>query len=120
MLTNSIYIRDVRVRRYSEYLADEGHQVDIVCLASEDGLPQSTRPEIRVFPLPFSRHRLEGMGLVLNWLVCAAMMFAVTTRLAMQHRYDLIHVHNMPDFLVFCALIPRLRGSLIIRDASTS
>jgi len=34
----------------------------------------------------------------------------------MRKRYDLIHVHNMPDALVFSALLPRLCGCKIILD----
>ena len=30
--------------------------------------------------------------------------------------YDLIHVHSVPDFEVFAALWPKLRGSKIILD----
>ena len=33
-----------------------------------------------------------------------------------RHRYDLIHVHNMPDFLVFAAWFPRLTGTKVILD----
>ena len=33
-----------------------------------------------------------------------------------RHRYDLIHVHNMPDFLVFAAWFPKLTGAKIILD----
>ena len=31
-------------------------------------------------------------------------------------RYDVIHVHNMPDFLVFAALYPKLTGAKVILD----
>jgi glycosyltransferase involved in cell wall biosynthesis len=33
-----------------------------------------------------------------------------------QRRYDLIHVHNVPDFLVFAAWYPKLKGAKIILD----
>lgn len=35
---------------------------------------------------------------------------------SMSLKYDLVHVHNMPDFLVFSALPARLRGSRVILD----
>ena len=31
-------------------------------------------------------------------------------------RYDLVHVHSVPDFLVFSAWLPKLRGAKIILD----
>jgi glycosyltransferase involved in cell wall biosynthesis len=33
-----------------------------------------------------------------------------------QTRYDLVHVHNVPDFLVFAAWLPKLTGAKIILD----
>jgi glycosyltransferase involved in cell wall biosynthesis len=114
MLTHSVYDRDIRVRRYAEYLADEGHCVDIVCLESESGESQTRHPNIRVFPLSMTRNRKEGLGLVVNWGITALMMFILSSRLDIKRRYDLAHVHNMPDFLVFCVLFQRLRGCPVI------
>jgi glycosyltransferase involved in cell wall biosynthesis len=41
--------------------------------------------------------------------------FALAWR-SIRRRYDLVHVHNMPDVLVFSALVPRLLGSKVILD----
>jgi len=38
------------------------------------------------------------------------------TRLYFEKKHDVMHIHNMPDVLVFCALIPRLAGAKIILD----
>jgi glycosyltransferase involved in cell wall biosynthesis len=38
------------------------------------------------------------------------------TRRGLRWRYDVVHVHNMPDFLAFAALVPKLRGARIILD----
>jgi glycosyltransferase involved in cell wall biosynthesis len=114
MLTHSVYARDIRVRRYSEYLAEEGHCVDIVCLGTEDRAAQSSHPNITVYPLPFSRSRHEGLGLMVNWLLTALMMGVLSTILEARHGYNIVHVHNMPDFLVFCPLLSRLRGVPVI------
>jgi len=114
MITHSVYVRDTRVRRYAEPLADEENCVDVICLASEDGKPQSNHPNIVVHALPMTRTRREGLAHVFEWIYAALMMFVYCSRLDLRHRYDLIHVHNMPDFLVFSALIPRLRGCPVI------
>jgi len=34
----------------------------------------------------------------------------------LSQKYDLVHVHSVPDFLVFAALFPRLRGVPVILD----
>ena len=38
------------------------------------------------------------------------------TREHIRERYDLIHVHSVPDFEVFAALFPKLTGSKVILD----
>ena len=42
--------------------------------------------------------------------------FVYLTSRSFKRRYDLVHVHNMPDVLVFSALIPKLLGAKVILD----
>ena len=39
-----------------------------------------------------------------------------TTWLQLKKRYRVVHVNNMPDFFVFCALLPKLMGAKVILD----
>ncbi len=41
---------------------------------------------------------------------------AILAGRALKRRYDLVHVHNMPDVLVFSALVPKLLGAKVILD----
>jgi glycosyltransferase involved in cell wall biosynthesis len=41
---------------------------------------------------------------------------ALITAKHLRFRYELIHVHSVPDFLVFAAWVPRLTGSRVILD----
>ena len=41
---------------------------------------------------------------------------AALTGLHKRNRYDVIHIHNMPDFLVFAAWYPKLTGAKLILD----
>jgi glycosyltransferase involved in cell wall biosynthesis len=56
----------------------------------------------------------DYLGRILKFLVRAG--WAVTRRHLTGARYDLIHVHNIPDFLVFAALVPRFTGARVILD----
>lgn len=114
MITHSVYSRDVRIRRYAEYLAKEGFLVDIVCLSSETEDYREPYPGVRVFPIPWTKNRKEGLLQTMEWLVAVFMMFLYTSFLDIKYRYDLVHVHNLPDFIVFAALIPKMRGCPIL------
>ena len=46
---------------------------------------------------------------------CAKSSFYLS-RLQLKRKYDLVHVHNVPDFLVFSAWLPKLAGAKIILD----
>lgn len=70
-----------------------------------------------VHRLPVRRHR--GSGLVvelIEYLTFFILAFARLTRLHWRKRYNVVQVHNLPDFLVFVALIPKLTGARIILD----
>lgn len=114
MITHSIYERDTRVRRYAEYLVRDGFLVDIISLRPEDDVPGAQPAGLRVYHIPHRRIRREGLSQAFEWLFAAFLMFVYTTALDIRYGYDLVHVHNMPDFLVFCAILPRLRGVPVI------
>ena len=42
--------------------------------------------------------------------------FAFLTLRSWVRRYDLVHVHNMPDVLAFAALVPKLQGAKVMLD----
>jgi glycosyltransferase involved in cell wall biosynthesis len=114
MVTYTIYERDSRVRRYAECLAQDGHRVDVICLAQDSGPTQREIKNVFIHPIQRTKHRREGLGQVVEWLICALLMGLRLTGLDRRRRFDLIHIHNMPDFLVFCAIVPKLRGCPVI------
>jgi glycosyltransferase involved in cell wall biosynthesis len=117
VLLYSYFASDARPRREAEALVQEGMEVDLICLrqnASEPPLESIHGVNVRRMPLSRLRQGkftyLQQYSLFLGW--CAA---ALTWR-SLRKRYDLVHVHNMPDFLVFSALAPKLRGASIMLD----
>ena len=117
MLAYTFYDFDNRVRRYAETLAQEGHSVDVIALR----LPQrsfiTSENAVRVIGIQrrsgTERSKFSYLLKLALFLLKAAVLLSI---LRMRKRYDIIHVHNVPDFLVFAALIPKLSGSRIILD----
>ena len=54
--------------------------------------------------------------MILEWLTFMVRATAKVTRLHFAQRYDVVHVHNMPDFLVFSAIIPKIFGAKVILE----
>ena len=109
---------DHRILRYANALADRGDEVDVLALGGEH--PPLYRG---YFGSLWMRH-LQGRDYsetskwdylfkILSFNVRA---FVTLSLGVFRRRYDLIHVHNIPDFLVFSALMPRLTGTRIILD----
>jgi glycosyltransferase involved in cell wall biosynthesis len=118
MITYSSYEFDNRVRRYAESLAARGDEVDVLAVAWENKGARTTFLDgVKVTRL--SRKMTFGKGLFTYFAhVCRFPLaaFGVVSARVLAKPYDFVHVHNMPDFLVFCALFARLRGAKVILD----
>ncbi len=112
----SYYPADPRVRREAEAMAAVGAEVDIYCLRGPGERPLETINGITVRRLPLERQRASRGRYMLqyaNFLLQAFLRLAFTGAKA---PYSLVHAHNMPDFLVFAALVPKFRGAKVILD----
>lgn len=117
MVVHSYYPADVRVRRECEALADRGDQVDLICLQKENEKNEERIDNVTVYRLPVQHQRGQGaLAYIIEYLNFFVRAFFCLTRLFMKNRYPIVQVHNMPDFLVFTTLIPKLFGSKILLD----
>jgi glycosyltransferase involved in cell wall biosynthesis len=113
----SHYLSDPRPRRSAEILAQHGADVEVICLRAGENEPAHeivNGVSIRRVPLK----RLRGGKVSYIWQYSAfifAALFLLTVR-SCRRRYHLIHVHNMPDVLVFSALVPKMFGARVILD----
>lgn len=118
MLAYSFYESDNRVMRYARALAERGDEVDVVALGSDKEQPQSEKIDgVNVHRIQSRKRNEQGKFTYLFRMVrfCLKSSF-VLGRFQLRHRYDLVHVHNIPDFLVFSAWFPKICGAKIILD----
>ena len=111
------YELDYRVRRYAELLADGKNRIDVIALRDQSGESFSTLNGVNIHKIQERNYRETGLASYLKNYICFMVSGSILlTRMYFRHRYKIIHVHNVPDFLVFMALIPRLFGAKIILD----
>lgn len=117
MVVYSYYEFDLRVRRYAEALVQRGAEVDVIALRSED---QSSYELFEGVHLHRIQQRIVNEKSKLSYLIKLLSFFVRSfwflTRAQWSRKYDLIHVHSVPDFEVFAALVPKLLGARIILD----
>jgi glycosyltransferase involved in cell wall biosynthesis len=117
MLSYSFYESDNRVRRYAETLVRRGYQVDAVALR-KDGQPRyESLNGVRICRI---QDRIRDEKNKFSYLYRLLKFFVNSTFfISKQHlhrRYDLIHVHSVPDFEVFATFFAKMTGARIILD----
>lgn len=119
MITHSPYESDNRVTRYAESLAARGDHVDVLALRRSPALAvEETLAGVNVFRLQerYSKSERSKLDFFLPWFRFMRVSARWLRRSHAQQPYDLVHVHNMPDFIVFAAWYPKLKGAKIILD----
>lgn len=121
MIAYTNYVTDARVRREAETLAARGFHVR--CLTNRNGATATSRMisgvEVRELAVPKYRGKstIAYMGSYLRFLAYAT---AACAMLVFKNEVDVVHVHNLPDFLVFAGLLPRLMGRKVVLDIHDS
>jgi glycosyltransferase involved in cell wall biosynthesis len=117
VLLYSEYPADPRPRRAAEAMIGAGMEVDLFCLSETDNEPREEVVRgVRVFRLPMKRSRANKWSYFWRYGRFLLSSFWFLTRRGLSGRYALVHVHNMPDILVFSALLLKLRGTKVILD----
>jgi len=116
MLLYSYYPHDPRPRREIEALLQGGYQVDLICLRENGQKKKKKKYGCNVYRVNLQRSRESKFKYIQLYLSFCIRSFFVLNWRYIKNRYDVVHAHNMPDFLVFPAIIPKIFGSKIILD----
>jgi glycosyltransferase involved in cell wall biosynthesis len=117
MLGYTFYEIDSRVRQYARALVERGDEVEFIGLRKPGQPAEDIVEGVRVFRIQERSFDEKGK---LSYLFKLLRFFAksaiVMSRHNLRHRYDVVHVHSVPDFLVFAAWLPKLTGATIVLD----
>ena len=117
MLAYSFYESDNRIMRYADALAQRGDTVDVIALRSQDTTEYENIKNVNVYRIQKrminEKHKITYLYRLTAFLFRSSLFI---THRHFKYPYDLIHVHSVPDFEVFAALLPKLNGAKIILD----
>lgn len=117
MLAYTFYERDNRVMRYAEAAAERGDSVDVIALRQPNERADEWICGVHLYRIQNrvrdERTKLAYLLRVLRFLVQSSFVLSIRH---WRRPYDVVHVHSMPDFLVFAAWFPRLMGVPVILD----
>jgi glycosyltransferase involved in cell wall biosynthesis len=113
----SHYPSDPRPRRAAEALVQHGMKVDVICIKSaDDEASRESFNGVNILRLPLRHRRGSKFNYVFQYAAFILASFGLLTLRTLTRRYQFVHVHNMPDVLVFSALVPKLCGARVILD----
>lgn len=109
------YRRDPRVKREAEALVEAGHRVVFLARRQPGEPHRETIAGVDVIKTPGLKNKCTSFT---EYLIDYALFFFLIALHLLRHpwRYQLIHINNMPDFLVFATWLPRLLGRPVIHD----
>jgi glycosyltransferase involved in cell wall biosynthesis len=117
MLTYSFYESDNRVRRYAETLVRRGDRVDVISLRRKGQYFYNELNGVNVYRIQErvrdEKSKIVYLFRILKFFIRSAV---ILSRKHINRPYDLVHVHSVPDFEVFAALVPKLLGARVILD----
>lgn len=111
------YPFDITMRRMAEAAVDAGYEMHTIVLRDKGEPAYEVCDGVVTHRVPFSR----GFGgplafTILAWVWFTVLSGWVVTWQHLRHPYDVIVAYNMPDFLVFAAIVPRILGAKVVLD----
>jgi glycosyltransferase involved in cell wall biosynthesis len=117
MVAFTQYPFDGRVRLEAESLVEWGYEVRFLVPKQQTTPRTYSLAGVVVEELDVveygGKNKLQYLFSYMSFMVLA---FFACTRLFVRSHFRIFHVHNMPNVLVFAALIPRIFGSTLILD----
>ena len=113
----SHYPSDPRPRRAAEALVESGMQVDVISLKQDINDPKrDTFNGVTILRIPLKHRRAGKLAYLFQYALFILVSFILLAFRCLTRRYSIVHVHNMPDVLVFAALVPKACGAKVILD----
>lgn len=116
MIAQSNYDYDARIIRLSSILIEKNILVDLICLRNKDQKKYEIKDGVHVYRIMKSFHQDSIITYVFFSLLFLFKAFLKSILISKKNKHDLVHVHNMPDYLVFAAAYNKIKGIPIILD----
>ena len=108
------YYPDTHVRRDAEALAQAGYEVTVIALRRKGQPAREEINGVRVLRMPVEHRRGSPLRYLWEYTSFALLAFLQVSWLHLIKRFDVVEVDNMPDILIFTALVPKLTGTPVV------
>lgn len=109
------YPFDITVRRMSEAATDAGFDVSVVCLRDRGERRYELCDGVKTYRVPQGREYSGSLlTSIFGWVWFTLLAGVIVGWLHLRRPFDVVIAHNMPDFLVFATLVPKLLGATVV------
>ncbi|HEY2123017.1 MAG TPA: glycosyltransferase family 4 protein [Chthoniobacterales bacterium] len=117
MVAYAYYEGNGRIEQYAKALVRRGDSVDVIALDRGNTPNFQSVDGVNLYHIQTRKLRRESFSTyVFQVLMFMLRSFWFLAKKQFKDPYDVIHVHSVPDFLVFGALIPKLFHVPVILD----
>ena len=116
MLAYAHYLNDARIKSYVRTLEDQGHRVDVIALRANDELALDALQSGTLFRVMKKYQGQSTLMYIWSYLAFFLKSLLFLAYRSLRHHYDIVHVHNMPNALVFAAIVPKMLGARLMLD----
>ena len=119
MVAYTFYASDPRVRRHVSALVADGYDVDVLALRNPKAAEEKGDEHVEFFLLRTRHYADQQPKFKIVWeyvLFALACSYVLFRNHLFRGGYSLIHINNMPNFLVFSALSLRLLRVPVVLD----
>jgi len=107
---------EIRVKREAEALISAGHQVDVICPSVKGDKAIDSHESVAIYRTSMKYGRKSLWSRLVKYILFLISSSSKLAFLHLRNPYDVIQIHNIPDFLVFSAIIPKITGGKVILD----
>ena len=116
MIVQNLYPNDVRVRKEAMALLARGHKVSVIALRYSSEPEHEIVEGVSVYRASLSKRRAGVLRYIIEYVGFFLYAVVKLNVLDRKERFDVIHVNTLPDFLVFAAVVQKLKGRKIVLD----
>jgi len=120
IIRRAYYPAELHVKRNAETLFKNGFEVDLLCLQKPGERKFEIINGINVHRLRIRSTRSSLTNYIIEYSIFFLFISIKLNLLFLRHRYSVIEIDSMPNFLVFAAFIPKIFGINVILYAFES
>ncbi|MGD0548625.1 MAG: glycosyltransferase family 4 protein, partial [Terracidiphilus sp.] len=116
IVRQAYYPENLRFQDQAQHLAAHGSEVVVLSLRRPNQPTREVLNGVTVHRVPMSWVRRGPVIYAIQYLLFCLVAFGFLSLYSIRRRVLAVLVSNLPDILVFCALVPKIMGARVVLD----